>query len=84
MGLNRLRLSFKGRARPEGSGKPSVPIEVLDHETGIQTIYPSISEAARAIGITQSGISMAFKQKPGESSIFMKKKRYQITKLSSI
>ena len=68
MGLNRLRLSFKGRARPEGSGKPSVPIEVLDHETGIQTIYPSISEAAQAIGVTPASIFMAFKRQ-GESII---------------
>jgi group I intron endonuclease len=46
--LNRLHLSMKGRARPEG--KPSVSIEVFDTLTDKITIYPSISEAARAIG----------------------------------
>ena len=81
--IKRLGENNKGRTKTEGSGKPSVPIEVLDLETGIKTIYPSISEAAGAVGITQSSISMAFKRKPGESSIFMKKKRYQITKLQN-
>ena len=79
--IKRLGEKNKGRPRTEGSGKPSVSIEVIDLETGIKTIYPSISEAAGAIGITHSSISMAFKRKPGESTIFMKKKRYQITKL---
>jgi hypothetical protein len=54
----------------------------LHLETGIKTIYPSISEAAAAIGITRNSISMAFKRKPGEYSVFMKKKQYQITMLS--
>jgi group I intron endonuclease len=80
--IKRLGENNKGRPRTEGSGKPSVPLEVVDLETGIKTIYPSISEAAGAIGITHSSISMVFKRKPGESTILMKKKRYQITKLS--
>jgi group I intron endonuclease len=66
--LKRLNLSQKGRAKPEGSGSLSVPIEVLDLETGIKTIYPSISEAARAIGLTNASIFMAFKRQ-GESII---------------
>lgn len=63
--LRRLQASFKGRARPEGSGVPSIGIEVLDRETGIKTIYPSISEAAQAIGVTRGAISKAFKRLQG-------------------
>lgn len=87
--LKRLQASFKGRARPEGSGVPSITIEVLDRETGIKTIYPSISEAAQAIGVTRASISMAFKRLQGAvvtteggASAILIKKRYMITKLS--
>ena len=80
--LKRLAIKNKGRPKTEGSGSPSVSIEVLDLETGIQTIYPSISEAARAIGVTPASIFMAFKRQ-GESIIWVKKRRYKITKLSN-
>lgn len=40
-----------GRNRPEGAGKPSVSIEVLDLSTGIQTVYASIREAERALDV---------------------------------
>lgn len=81
--LNRLHLSMKGRARPEGSGKPSVSIEVFDTLTDKITIYPSISEAARAIGVTRDGINKAFKRTGDDceaaATIWIQKKRYRIT-----
>lgn len=79
--IKQLGKNNKGRPKTDGSGKPSFPIEVLDLETGIKTIYTSINEAARSIEVAQSSMSLAFKRKPGESTILMKKKRYQITKL---
>lgn len=79
--LKRLHLSRKGCPRPEGAGVPSVPIEVLDTKNNETTIYISICEAARAIGVSQAAISKAFK-KQGESTILIKK-QYKITKLSS-
>jgi len=60
--LKRLHRSLKGRAKPEGSGVPSVTLEVFDQETVIKTIYPSIGEAALAMGVTKASISMAFKR----------------------
>lgn len=79
--LKRLHKSNKGRVRPEGAGVPSVPIEVLDTKNNETTIYISICEAARAIGVSQAAISKAFK-KQGEPTILIKK-QYKITKLSS-
>lgn len=82
--LKRLNLSQKGTPRPEGAGVPSVAIEVFDTNNNETTVYVSISEAARAIGVAQASISGAFKRKkPGVSTILIKKKRYKITKLSS-
>lgn len=49
-----------GRPRPEGSGRSSVSIEVLDLKTGTKTVYPSMSDAARALGTTKASISMYF------------------------
>ena len=42
--------------------KLSQKIEVLDLSTGIKTVYPSIHEAARALDIPRSTISMYFSQ----------------------
>jgi group I intron endonuclease len=53
----RMSAARKGKTKIEGSGRPSVSIEVLDLETGIKTIYPSTSEAARALGIRRVSIS---------------------------
>ena len=66
-----------GRKRPDGAGKPSVQIEVLDLESGIQTVYPSISEAAKALDVRYSTISnyiLRNTQKPYKG-------RYQISKV---
>lgn len=48
------------RIRSEQSGIPKVKIEVFDQETGIKTIYPSISEGARALGLDTGSISRYF------------------------
>lgn len=80
--IKRINLSNKGRARPDGAGTPSVSIEVLDTLTDKITVYTSISEAARAIGVGKSSIGMAFKrqEEKGVNTIWIKNKRYQITK----
>jgi hypothetical protein len=80
--LKCLNLRNKGRARPEGAGRPSVHIEVFDTLNNVKTVYPSISKAAQAIGMSESSIYMAFTKHQGVSTILIKKKRYQITKLS--
>ena len=49
-----------GRTRPEGSGRSNVLIEVLDLKTETKTVYPSMSDAARALGTTKASISMYF------------------------
>jgi group I intron endonuclease len=54
----RISEAKKGMTKTEGSGSPSVPIEVLDLDTGIKTVYPSMSEVARALGAPNSSISV--------------------------
>jgi len=49
-----------GKPRPEGSGSPSQPIEVIDIKNNITTIYDSISAAALVLNIKQSRISTYF------------------------
>ena len=60
--LKRLALKNKGRSRPEGSGKPGISISVFDTLTNERTEYPSTSEAARAIGVTEAAIRSAFRR----------------------
>jgi group I intron endonuclease len=83
--LKRLAIKNKGRARPEGAGVPGVALEVFDTWDNKTSVYPSISECARALGMDISSIRKAFKRSSacGETSIFIKNKRYQITKLSN-
>lgn len=45
-----------GRQRAEGAGSPSVQIEVLDLETGIKTVYPSMNETGRALSVPPLGV----------------------------
>lgn len=47
-----------GRQRAEGAGSPSVQIEVLDLETGIKTVYFSMNETGRALGVPSGSIRM--------------------------
>jgi len=49
-----------GKSRAEGAGSPSVQIKALDMETGIQTVYPSMSETAKALGVPSGSIRMYF------------------------
>ena len=56
-----------GRARPEGSGRPSQQILVIDKKTNLTTTYESITAAARALNIHKSVIDKYFsrnQQKP--------------------
>ena len=78
--LKQLNLNRKGSAKPEGSGRPSIQIEVFDTLTQEKSIYPSISDAARAIDYTKEGISLAFKRQKekGNDFILVKKKRYML------
>lgn len=63
--LNRLHenlaISIKARPKPKGAGRPNVSIEVLDSLNNEIKVYPSIKEAAGAIGVNPSSISKAFK-----------------------
>ena len=81
--LKQLNLRKKGCPRPEGAGIPSVKIEVFDTLTQEKIVYTSISEAARAIGFTKEGISLAFKRQKekGVEFIFIKNKRYMLKKI---
>ena len=56
-----------GQARPEGSGRPSQQILVIDKKTNLTTTYESITAAARALNIHKSVIDKYFsrnQQKP--------------------
>lgn len=79
----KISMAKKGNVKPEGSGRPSVNIEVVDTITQEKIVFPSISEAARVIGYTKEGISLAFKRQKekGVDFIFVKKKRYKIKKI---
>jgi hypothetical protein len=57
----------KAHKKIEGAGQPSQKIEVFDNKTNQTTTYDSMSEAAIALNIKRSIISMYFKnnqQKP--------------------
>ena len=49
-----------GKAKPEGSGRPSQRIVVLDLLTNERTEYDSMGAAVLALNIKQSIISMSF------------------------
>jgi len=52
-----------GKPRPQGSGKPSQQIEVLDIKNNTTISYDSIHEAARALKINESSIRSNLKSK---------------------
>jgi hypothetical protein len=65
-----------GEPRPEGAGSPSQQIEVIDNKNNQTTSYDSIHEAARALNIKQSRISMYFvrnQKKPYKGQYTFKK-----------
>ncbi len=51
-----------GKPRPEGAGKPSQQIEVIDIKNNITTRYDSLSAAAVALGIKPAIISTYFRK----------------------
>jgi group I intron endonuclease len=74
----KISASLMGHPRIEGAGRPSVEIEVLDMKTGEKKIYPSMNEAARAIGVSRGGISQYFSrntQKPYKGRYVINKKK---------
>ena len=56
--LTKKRMSEARRVN--SAGRKTVSIEVLDLETGIQTVYSSIGEASRALGVFKGTISNYF------------------------
>jgi len=65
-----------GKPKPKGAGSPSQAIEVIDNKNNQTTTYDSIREAARALNIKQSRITMYFKnnqQKPYKGIYTFKK-----------
>lgn len=73
---NKNGVGGKGRKRADGAGSPSVQIEVLELETGIKTIYPSISEAGQALGVPSGSIRMHLSRnskKPYKGMYFLQK-----------
>lgn len=77
--LIKLSASLKGRARPEGAGKPAVQIEVLDIESQVKFIYSSRSEAAKALGVSPRSVSRNFSDGISQPPY---KGRYVIKRLS--
>jgi hypothetical protein len=56
---------------------------MVDTLTQEKIVFASISEVARAIGVTKEGISLALKRQKekGVEFIFIKKKRYMLKKI---
>jgi len=73
-----IALRLKGRPKPEGSGRPSVSIEVLDTLTNETIVYPSIIEAARAIGCVKGTIQSALKVLKEKGVTRLIKKKYLV------
>lgn len=64
--LARLSEGRKGKAKPDGAGRPNKKIEVvdlLDEKNPTTTVYNSIREAARALNIDKSVIIKYFARK---------------------
>ena len=68
----------KGRKRAEGAGSPSVVVEVFDQETGMKTIYPSMSGVGKALGVPSGSIRMHF----SSNTLKPYKGRYLLQKLA--
>lgn len=67
-----------GKKRAEGAGRPSQKIEVFDNKTNLTTTYESSNEAARALNIRPSRISMYFRN----NQLKPFKGRYIFTKIN--
>ena len=65
-----------GKPRPEGSGRPSQKIEVIDIKNNTTTIYDSMAAAAIALEIKRVIISQFFsknQKKPYKKRYFFRK-----------
>jgi len=74
------------RKRAEGGGSPSLTIKVLDKEIGNKTIYPSISDSAKDLGVPSGSIRIYFSLPPfgGERKTQTPYKgRYLLQKISN-
>ena len=82
--LKRLHASEAHKEHMKNLGEVrSIKVEIFDTLNNETSVYPSIKEASKAIGVGLSSINMAFKRKGEFSTVLMKNKRYQITKLFS-
>lgn len=80
--LKRLHASEAHKEHMKKLGEMrSIKVEIFDTLNNETSVYPSAQEAAKAIGVGPSSISAAFKRKGESTTILMKNKRYQITKL---
>lgn len=77
---NKNATGGKGRKRAEGAGSANVQIPVFDQETGIKTLYPSMSAVAKALGVPSGSIIMYFSR----NTLKYYKKREYLQKLVKI
>jgi hypothetical protein len=61
--ISKISESLLGNKRAVGGKRVLTPVEVLDNLTGLKTEYPSISEAAKALGVPSSSIRSYFSRK---------------------
>jgi group I intron endonuclease len=75
----RKKISEKrlGKPRPTGSGSSPQKIEVIDNENNTTTVYNSIAEGGKAIGINSASISKYL----NKNQIKPLKKRYIIRRI---
>lgn len=57
---NKNSTGGKGRKGAEGAENPSVPVEILDKDTGIKTTYTSMSEVVEALVVPTGSIRIYF------------------------
>jgi len=72
----KISIAKAGKPKPEGAGKPSQRIEVIDIQNHITTKYDSMALAALALDIKPSQISMFFnrnQKKPYQGRYIFKK-----------
>lgn len=57
---NKNATGGKGRKPAEEAGSASVPIEVIDQQTSIKTIYSSMCAVTKALAVPSGSIRMYF------------------------
>jgi group I intron endonuclease len=75
--LAKMSDALKGQAKPEGAGKPSLQIEVVDLQEKTITTYDSFSEAVRVLNLPRHTIISNYiknnQQKPYKARYIFKK-----------